>query len=202
MFLNPSLRLLRPSPEVRELAILSGIEKDCAVSQRALARAAAVSPTMVNAYVDAFVGDGRVEVTGDTNRTYRYYLTPAGRARREELSALASREALEVFRGAREEYSRRLETACRAEGVRRVVLFGATEAAELTALVSERAGVEVLGVVDPDPARRGTKVAGHSVEEPAAAAAWRPDAVLVTLPAADREQVRGLESRGFRVMCL
>jgi DNA-binding MarR family transcriptional regulator len=201
MFLERSLRLLRPSPEVRELAILSGIEKNPAASQRALARAAAVSPTMVNAYVDALVGDGKVEVTGDTNRTYRYYLTPAGRARREELSALASREALEVFRGARDEISRRLE-ACREDGVRRVVLFGATEASELAALASDRAGVEVLGVVDPDPARRGTRVAGHAVEEPSAAAAWRPDAVLVTSPPADREQVRGLESRGFRVLCL
>ena len=201
MFFDRALKLLKPSPEVRELAILSGIEKNPAASQRALARSAAVSPTMVNAYVDALVGDGKVEVTGDTNRTYRYYLTPAGRARREELSALASHEALEVFRGARDEFSRRLEV-CRAEGVRRVVLFGATEASELTALASERAGVEVLGVVDPDPARRGTKVAGHAVEEPSAAAAWRPDAVLLTSPATDRERVRGLESGGFRVVCL
>lgn len=201
MLFGGALKLLKPAPEVRELAILSGVEGNPAVSQRALARAAGLSPTMVNAYVDALVGEGKLEVTGGTNRTYRYYLTPAGRARREELSALAFREALEVFRGARGEFSRRLE-ACRADGVRRVVLFGATEASELAALASERAGVEVLGVVDPDPARRGGKVAGHVVEDPSAAAARRPDAVLVASPPPpDREQVRGLESGGIRVLC-
>ena len=198
MLIDRSLRLMRPSPEVHELAILSEIGKNPAVSQRALARAAAVSPTMVNAIVDTLVGRGLIEVTGDTNRTYRYYLTPPGRARREELSALASREAVEFFRRTRDEFTRRLE-AWRAEGVRRVVLFGATEAAELTALASERAGVEVLGVVDPDPARRGRKVAGHPVEEPAAAAAYRPDAVLLTSPAGGDGE-RGLESGGLRVV--
>ncbi len=199
MFLDRSLRLLRPSPEVRELAILAEIGKNPAVSQRALARAADLSPTMVNAYVDAFVGRGLVEVTGGTNRTYRYYLTPAGRARREELSDLASREAVEVFRRTREEFARRLE-AWKADGVRKVVLFGAGAAAELAALASERAGIEVLGIVDPDPARRARKVVGLPVEEPAAVAAYRPDAVLWTAGPGGAEQVRGLESGGLRVL--
>jgi DNA-binding MarR family transcriptional regulator len=42
---------------------------------------------MVNAYVDALVAGGYVEVVGDTNRTYRYYLTPEGCRRRDLLRA-------------------------------------------------------------------------------------------------------------------
>ena len=204
MLPDRSLRFHRPSPEVRELAILAGIGKNPAVSQRALARSAGLSPTMVNAYVDALVGRGLIEVTGETNRTYRYHLTPEGRARQEELESLASREAVEVFRRTRDQFARRLR-ACGGEGVRRVVLFGATEASELAVLASERAGIEVLGVVDPDPSARGRKVAGHPVEAPSSAAAFRPDAVLLAWPSGNAEaaeRARDLEKEGFRVVRL
>ncbi len=201
MLLGRSLRLLRPSPEIRELALLREIGKNPAVSQRALARSAGLSATMVNAYIDSLVGRGLVEVTGETNRTYRYSLTPAGRARLMELSEAASREAVEVYRMTRDEYARRLE-ACRACGIRRVVILGATEAGELAALASERAGVEVLGVVDPDPSRRGARLAGRLVEDPAAAIAYRPDAVLVACREGGAAGAACVESLGLRVLCL
>ncbi len=95
--LTGSLRLLRPSRECREMAVLGEIGKGESVSQRGLARVAGVSATMVNAYVDDLVGRGLIEVTGDTNRTYRYHLTDAGRARREELFRELSREVFELY---------------------------------------------------------------------------------------------------------
>ena len=52
---------------------------------------------MVNAYVDDLVGRGLIEVTGDTNRSYRYHLTEAGRLRREEIFRQLSREVFELY---------------------------------------------------------------------------------------------------------
>jgi DNA-binding MarR family transcriptional regulator len=92
-----SFQLIKPSRECREMAVLGEIDKCSNVSQRSLARAAGVSATMINAYVDDLVGRGLLDVTGDTNRTYRYHLTDQGRARREEIRRQLSREIFELY---------------------------------------------------------------------------------------------------------
>lgn len=92
-----TFQLIKPSRECREMAVLAEIEKSSAVSQRSLARAAGVSATMINAYVDDLVGRGLLDVTGDTNRTYRYHLTETGRARRGEIFRQLSGEIFELY---------------------------------------------------------------------------------------------------------
>jgi DNA-binding MarR family transcriptional regulator len=101
--LMASFRLLRPTRECREMAVLAEIGKRDAVSQRHLARTAGVSATMINAYVDDLVGRGLLEVTGDTNRTYRYYLTPLGRERHETIFRQLVQEVFEVYAGLKHE---------------------------------------------------------------------------------------------------
>jgi len=92
-----TFQLLRLSRECREMAVLAEVGKSEAVSQRSLARAAGVSATMINAYVDDLVGRGLLEVTGDTNRTYRYHLTESGRLRHEEIFRQLVREVYELY---------------------------------------------------------------------------------------------------------
>ena len=92
-----TFQLIRLSRECREMAVLAEVGKAEAVSQRSLARAAGVSATMINAYVDDLVGRGLLEVTGDTNRTYRYHLTDAGRLRHEEIFRQLCREVFELY---------------------------------------------------------------------------------------------------------
>jgi DNA-binding MarR family transcriptional regulator len=88
-----SFRYFKPTRETREMSVLAEIGRDAAVSQRALARAAGVSATMINAYIDGLVSLGLVEVSGETNRTYRYHLTAPGAARRDQLLGEVAREA-------------------------------------------------------------------------------------------------------------
>jgi DNA-binding MarR family transcriptional regulator len=92
-----TFQLIKPTRECREMAVLAEIEKSSAVSQRSLARAAGVSATMINAYVDDLVGRGLLDVTGDTNRTYRYHLTETGRVRRLEIFRQLSGEIFELY---------------------------------------------------------------------------------------------------------
>jgi DNA-binding MarR family transcriptional regulator len=94
--LTGSFQLIKPSRECREMAVLAEIGKGEAVSQRSLARAAGVSATMINAYVDDLVARELLEVTGDTNRTYRYRLTETGRARHEEIFRQLCLEVFEL----------------------------------------------------------------------------------------------------------
>ena len=92
-----TFQLIKPSRECREMAVLAEIGKSSAVSQRSLARAAGVSATMINAYVDDLVGRGLLDVTGDTNRTYRYHLTDSGKARHEEIFRQLTAEIFELY---------------------------------------------------------------------------------------------------------
>ena len=96
MMLTGSFHLIKPSRECREMAVLAEIGRSTAVSQRGLARAAGVSATMINAYVDDLVARGLLEVTGDTNRTYQYRLTEQGKARHEEIFRELCREVFEL----------------------------------------------------------------------------------------------------------
>src|SRR6185436_20266495 len=82
--------------ECREMAVLAEIGKNDAVSQRGLAKAAGVSATMINAYIDDLVARGLLDVTGDTNRTYQYRLTETGRLRHEEIFRELCREVFEL----------------------------------------------------------------------------------------------------------
>ena len=95
--LTGATHLLKPTRECREMAVLAEIGRSEAVSQRSLARAAGVSATMINAYVDDLVGRGLIDVTGDTNRTYRYHLTESGRTRHEEIFRQLVREVFELY---------------------------------------------------------------------------------------------------------
>jgi len=94
--LGDAFRFFRPTKDAREMAVLGEIEKSSHVSQRALARAAGVSATMVNAYIDDLMSRGLLSVSGETNRSYRYFLTPEGQARRLELSLGYAKELAQL----------------------------------------------------------------------------------------------------------
>ena len=115
-----SFQLIKPSRECREMAVLAEIEKSSAVSQRSLARAAGVSATMINAYVDDLVGRGLLDVTGETNRTYRYHLTDNGRTRRTEIFRQLAGEIFELFA----QFKHELKSVADEEMVRRLKDLG------------------------------------------------------------------------------
>ena len=202
--LTETFEFVKPSREVRELAILTEIGKNSACSQRSLARVARVSATMVNAYVDSLVGRGDVEVTGKTNRSYRYLLTGVGKNRRDDLLFRISREVIRLYGRMKREFGTRLERY-RDEGIARVVLFGAAEMAELVALAAEGTGIEVVGIVDSDPARQGRRIGEIEVTDPGTIAGLNPDAVVITSYGHVDEihdKVRPLEARGIQIIRL
>ena len=202
--LTEALEFVKPSREVRELAILTEIGKNPSCSQRSLARVARVSPTMVNAYVDALVGRGEVQVTGETNRSYTYTLTGPGRSRRDDLRVRVSREVIRLYARLKRDLRGRMEKF-HEEGVKRAVLFGAGDTSELVVLASGGTGVEIVGVVDSDPARRGRRIGDVEVTGPETEGEIAPDAVIITSHTHAEEMhdaVRHLEVRGIQVIRL
>ena len=65
-------------------------------------------------------------------------------------------------------------------GVRRVVFYGAGDVMEATCRVASGVGLQVVGVVDDDPAKHGLRKGGLVVEPASAINDLEPDAVLIT----------------------
>jgi predicted transcriptional regulator len=84
------LWMLRPTPSCQRLLIMREIYRDPEASQRSIARAVGISATAVNGYLCGLSVDRLVSITGETNRSTRYSLTPRG-----ELSLADFENALE-----------------------------------------------------------------------------------------------------------
>jgi predicted transcriptional regulator len=196
------LRFLRPSRELREFYILRAIENNPNASQRTIARAALVSSTMVNNYLGEMVSHDWVDIIGDTNRSYEYRITDTGRQRKSELLFQISKEVVQMFGLMKLDFTARLKTVSE-QGIRRVVLFGASETGELAYAASREAGLDVVAIVDNDAAKHGRIIGRHPVEAPAVIEERRPDAVLIASHGhADEiyEQIKHLTERGIRVL--
>lgn len=202
--LTRKYRFIRPSREYRELAILTAVQGAPHASQRQLAREVALSLALLNEYLDRFASAGLIEIEGPGPRSYRYRLTALGQARRDELFFAVSREVIQFYGQMKAEFRRRLEEHA-ARGIRRVVLFGAAETGELVWTAARGTPVEIVGVVDSDPARQGGRIGDLPIEPPSRIAAHAPDAVLITSFGhmdAIHDQLKPMEERGLRVLRL
>lgn len=175
----PPFQFLRAGRLMREMNLLSAIDGDERVSQRRLAALSRLSTTMVNTYVGELADRGLIRVCGATNRDTRYVLTEAGGRRLSELIHLCSKEVIQFYGIVKREFQERLR-ALAERGVRRVVLFGAAETCEVTVAASLDTPVDVVGIVDNDPAKRGKRVGACAVGSPRDIAALAPDAVVIT----------------------
>ncbi len=189
-------------PEI-VLGLLTSIERDSAVTQRKLAGDLGIALGLANSYLRRCVRKGLVKVSQVPLNRYAYYLTPQGFAEKSRLTAEYLAYSFDFFRRARRDCSEVLRQ-CAAEGWRRVVLYGAGELAEISALSGGDSGVEIVCVVDA--AAAGRRCAGLTVVADLAAARRHAaphaiDGIVLTdtrSPQASFEQLRGLAAQdGF-----
>jgi EPS-associated MarR family transcriptional regulator len=148
--------------EIQTLSILDAVGDNQRVSQRDLSRTTGLNLAKVNFLLRRLAEKGQVKLRNvsksPNKRRYLYILTPRGIA---EKSRLTLRFAARTLR----EYSRTLDLVSQSlyrlaeAGVRRIVLLGANEVAEL---VIEAVGsipeLEVVGIISPQ--RAGGKCRG------------------------------------------
>jgi len=137
----------------RTLEVLEEIANDQRVTQRSLSRRLGISLGMANLYLKRLARKGYIKITTvPGKRLLRYMLTPQGLAEKTRLTYEFAEYSYRFLRGARRHMRGRLEQLAR-EGVRRVVLCGTSELAELAYLGVEECGLELAGVVTPGKAR-------------------------------------------------
>lgn len=137
----------RFADEDTTLKIIHAIDYNGATSQRTLAKEVEIALGLTNAYLKRCIRKGWVKVTEAPTQRYFYYLTPKGFSEKARLTASYLSNSFEMFRSARGQCDEILEH-CRKQGLRRVVLIGGSDLAEVAILSSLNDSTEVVGVVD------------------------------------------------------
>ena len=171
----------RLSGELRELRqrLIVELQRGSNVSQRALARRLGVALGTVNRLLGDMVEAGYIEVCNRGVRPFAYKVTDDGRRYERRLGL----EQYSWVLGSLRRLEQRIRTTLyelKGRGVERVVFYGAGDVMEATYRVASGVGMHVLGVVDDDLTKQGTRKSGLVVEPPSAMNELKQDVVLIT----------------------
>jgi DNA-binding MarR family transcriptional regulator len=147
-------KYLLPTKDFRCLSVLLTIHEVPSISQTRIGKATHLSSSMVNNYIKKFRDDGLIKVTGDTNRTTSYHLTEAGFDVLSSKLLDYSAEIVQLYASVKKEIARMLNGFYN-EGIRRVVLYGAAETAEIVFAALRETSLILAGVIDGDQKKHG-----------------------------------------------
>ena len=159
------------------LGLLDAVEQERAQSQRLLASELGIALGLVNAYLKRCIKKGLVKVRGAPARRYAYYLTPQGFAEKSRLTVEYLSYSFSFFRQAKTDCSGLFQLA-KAGGVKKVLLAGQSDLAEIAALCAMEQSIEIVGVVQGGATTRA--FIGLPVFADFESASGPFDAVLVT----------------------
>ena len=135
------------------LSLLESVERNSAQSQRDLASELGIALGLVNSYLKRCVNKGLLKVQDVPARRYAYYLTPQGFAEKSRLTASYFAHSFSFFRRARVDCEAALVQAG-ARNLRRVVLAGASDFAEIMTLCARDYPITLIAIVDPQSERK------------------------------------------------
>ena len=177
---------LSPTKEFRRFSVLLSIHDAPEKSQHAIGKHTHLSSSMVNNYIKKFKQEGLITVTGNTNRTQRYYLTRKGHQALRESLLSYSTEIVQLFGSVKQEIAKILEGYYE-DGIRTIALFGAAETAEVAHAAIKKTPLVMIGVVDSDAEKHGKPFNGLLIQPPEELRRIQPDAVVITSFARQRE---------------
>jgi len=167
----------------RDLLLLTELERDGAVTQRSLATKLGVALGLTNLYLKRLAKKGCIKITTIPPHRVRYLVTPQGFAEKSRLTYLYMQYSLTHYRDMRARLRDTLAQAAK-NGVKRVVIYGTGELAEMAYLSLCETKLILVGFIDDG---RRDAFLSYPVEPPDALADWEFDAVLL----AELEQASG-----------
>ncbi len=168
--------------ELRTLRILEEVGNVPLPSQRDLAGKLNISLGAVNASIKRMAREGWFTVAATRRRRSRYRLTEAGAAERRRLARAYIQYACQVYGSARRRLSETFREVA-ADGVHRIVFFGATDLAEIAYLSLRETSIRLEAVVDREWA--GEAFLMYTVQDPVRLRDLSFDKIFVTTNASD-----------------
>ena len=160
----------------RDLLLLTELERDGAITQRSLSMKLGVALGLTNLYLKRLARKGYIKITTIPSHRIRYLLTPQGFTEKSRLTYLYMQYSLSHYRDIRARLRGRL-TQATAEGVRRLVIYGTGELAEMAYLSMKEMNLTLVGFIDDG---KREHFLSYPVSGPEAIIDWEFDAVLLT----------------------
>ena len=180
--------------DLRTLQLLEEIEKDHAPSQRDLARKLNVSLGLVNSFIKRFANKGYFKITTIPKNRVKYILTPKGAAEKTRLTYEYIQYSVQFYRSARTKL-RKLFKDLVAQGVHRIVFYGATEFAEIAYVCLQESPIEMVAVVDDK--KIGEKYLRGVVTDPARLESLSFDTIFITTVGSREDVLERILERGI-----
>jgi DNA-binding MarR family transcriptional regulator len=137
----------------RHLTILNEIAEGNHVTQRAMADKLGVALGLVNLYLKRLIKKGYIKVSTIPSNRIKYLLTPKGMTEKARLTYEYMDYSLFLYREARKTIREGLASLVE-RGVRRVAIYGTSEAAELAFLTLRDLGLEVPVIISGEGDRQ------------------------------------------------
>ncbi|MBI3615662.1 MAG: winged helix-turn-helix transcriptional regulator [Candidatus Omnitrophica bacterium] len=142
----PMQETRKPAP-YRDMQLLHEVEKTPNATQRDLAKRMGVALGLANVMLRRLVKKGYIKVAGTKPRRISYLITPQGILEKSRLTVEFIQYSLHLYGGIRRYLNQQLEVM-RLSGMRRVLLWGTDEFAEIAYLTIQEMGLEIVGVVE------------------------------------------------------
>lgn len=185
-------KFLKPTKPSRVLALLENLNVDSRLSQAELAQKCALSGAMVNKYLKDLRNTNLLTVQPVNGKSFHYALTERGEQVRQRYLEQYSTELVQLY-SALKTVVREKINSLRQQGQTRFVLFGASETCEIALSAIKDLHIQIIAVVDNDPAKHGTHFNGHIISSPAILPQLSFDTVLITTFARQAEILAQIE---------
>ncbi len=163
--------------DIHALRILEEIEKDSSQSQRDLARKLNISLGLVNSFIKRLAHKGYFKITTIPKNRATYILTPKGFSEKTRLTYEFIQYSFRFYKTARRKLTTLLGTL-ENDGVKTLILYGASDLAEIAYVSLKETSLELVGIVDDF--KCGEKFLGLTIMHPSILMRFKYDKVIVT----------------------
>lgn len=176
------------------LRLMGEIDRTGDLSQRELSRRLNISLGLVNSFIKRLVNKGYFKITTMPKNRVKYFLTPAGLARKSRLTVEYLKYSIDSYKGIKHLLLNKFKEM---EGnqIKSILFYGAGEVAELAYLYMQLTKVDLVGIIDERQKGKdffNFRISGmESIQE----IQW--DAILLTRLERTDQDIQDLSKRGI-----
>lgn len=190
-------KFLKPTEHLRNLQLLEEVSEDSAISQRKLSIRLGIALGVTNACLKRMIKRGYIRVRGVNHKRIAYYLTPKGLQEKARLTYRFLQYNVRYYIELKKNIASKLRSLA-ASGVKRIIFYGAGEAMEVAYITMQEIPLDLIGIVDDDPAKQGKRLFGFTIQSPNTISELKPNAIIVTSIMYRDEIIEKLKNRGLK----
>jgi len=174
------MKFIKSTDHMKNLLILSEVEKGLPMTQAILAEIAGVSVAMINSYIKKLCANGYLAMQGNNKNTV-YQITPEGIEYKRYLLISFMAELMELSKSMSAQIKQMLLPLVE-DGEKRVYFYGAGETGQVCARVASGIQkLQIIGFIDDNPSLHTKLVAGYPVMSLEAALRQPFDKIVISV---------------------